>query len=60
MCMEGGNKGPFKPIKEKDKMTKYSLLNNNGSYNGLYKTNENNVFPNKEINYYLWTCWRRS
>lgn len=53
MCLEGGNRGPFKKIKD-DKMTKYSILNNDGTYNKLYKTDTNNTFPNKKLDYYLW------
>jgi len=53
-CMEGGEKGPFKKVQQQDKIDKYSSLNNDGSYYGLYKTNTNDVFPNKKINYYLW------
>ena len=53
MCMEGGNRGPFKKPNN-NKLNKYSILNKDGTYNGLYKTNVNDVFPNKNINYYLW------
>ena len=55
MCLEGGNRGPFnKHTSGEDKMVKYSVANNDGTYNGLYRTHTNDTFPNKNVNYYLW------
>jgi hypothetical protein len=55
MCLNGGHNGPFDKNNDNSRIN-HSLLNSDGTYYDVYKTNISAVFPdlNKVKSYYLW------